>query len=107
LIWNSDDITGGNANGGDANFFASSDPGVGKSGFLYVLDGPQAQALDLMHFDFTKTAIGLSASATGTDGGPDGFWVTKRVVPEPSFLFFSLAGLALTITVNRLRRRRA
>jgi len=93
LLWNSGDITNGNANNGDSDFFAHTDSGVGKSGIVYVLDSTQAGALDAMGFDFTKTRIGLSAFATGATGGPDSFSVAERVVPEPNSIM--LLGLTL------------
>lgn len=107
LLWNSGDITNGNTDNGDADFFAHTDSGVGKSGIVYALDATQAAALDAMGFDFSKTRIGLSAFATGATGGPDSFSVAERVIPEPSFFFISLAGLALIVTTSHLRRRRA
>ncbi len=93
LLWNSGDITGGNTNNGDSDFFAHTDSGVGKTGIVYVLDSTQAGALDAMGFDFTKTRIGLSAFATGATGGPDSFSVAERVVPEPNSIV--LLGLTL------------
>jgi hypothetical protein len=109
LIWSSGDITGGNgpgAEGDDINVFATTDPGVGKSGFLYTLDSTQAAALDGMHLDFTQTRIGLSAAASGANGGPDSFQVAQ-VVPEPSFFVVSLLGFALMVATIHLRRLRA
>ncbi len=84
--------------------FASTQNGIGKSGAVFVLDSTQVQAANTAGaFGNSSNRIGLSASATPGNGGPETFFVSKVDVPEPASLAIlggSLFGFAL------LRRKR-
>ena len=104
MVWQSGDLVS------DGDYFPTSDPGVGQSGFVYALDGAQAGALDSFIGAYgggsfatgaNQLRLGLSAFVTDQNGGPDSFWVAARTgttsVPEPSamaVLGWALVGLA-------------
>lgn len=75
-------------------------PGIGNSGFLFVLDptqAAQANAAIALKFDY----LGLSATDTSAFGGPETFFLTT-VTPEPSsFLLFGTGILALGARIRR------
>lgn len=102
MVWQSGDLFS------DGDYFPTSDPGVGQSGFVYALDGNQAGELNTFIEAYGggsfaagagQLRLGLSAFVTDQDGGPDSFWVAARAssVPEPSaipVLGWALVGLA-------------
>jgi len=76
--------------------FASTQPGIGNSGFLFVLDPTQAaEAQTAMNagYDF----LGLSATATPAQGGPETFFLentgSSTNVAEPGTLVMLAIGL--------------
>ena len=84
----------------------TTQPGIGNSGFLFVLDSTQAAAAQAAingGFDL----LGLSATTTPAAGGPETFFLTSvsgTSVPETgtlSSLGIGLVGLALLATVRR------
>ena len=89
--------------------FSSTQTGIGKSGFLFTLDPTQAAAAQIAingGFDF----LGLSATASPAEGGPETFFLTTGSgttgVPEPgtlSILSVCLLGLGWL----RMKRRAA
>lgn len=110
MVWQSGDLLS------DGDFFSTSDPGVGQSGFAYALDTAQASQLNTFITGYgggnfaagaDQLRFGLSAYVTGADGGPDSFFVTTRTVsvPEPPAWLF--LGLALVALGARQRRRLA
>jgi hypothetical protein len=76
-------------------------PGIGNSGFLFVLDPTQAALANAainLKFDY----LGLSATDTSASGGPETFFLTT-VTPEPSS--FLLFGTGILVLGTRIRRR--
>jgi PEP-CTERM motif len=76
--------------------FTSTQPGIGNSGFLFVLDPTQAaeaQTAINAGYDF----LGLSATATPAKGGPETFFLTNTGsstnVAEPGTLVMLAIGL--------------
>jgi hypothetical protein len=97
MVWQSGDLSG------DAEFFASTDSGIGKSGIAYALDSTQAAALNAVLSPGSQR-IGLSGHVSGANGGPDAFFVATQSspVPEPaSLLLFGSGLLGLSGIVRR------
>ena len=87
--------------------FNSTMTGVGKSGFLFVLDSSQAAAAQAA-INGGFNLLGLSATATPALGGPETFFLTTAPgttqTPEPSVLSVLTVSL-LGLSWLRLRRR--
>lgn len=94
----------------------TTQPGIGKAGFLFELDSTQAgQAQTAINGGFDL--LGLSATTSNAAGGPETFFLTNvsqspgsSGVPEPgtlSTLSFGLLGLALIEVLRRQRGRQA
>jgi len=81
----------------------TTQPGIGNSGFLFLLDPTQAAAAQTAingGFDL----LGLSATTTPATGGPETFFLTDASVPEASTLSslaIGLVGLALLAAARR------
>lgn len=88
MVWQSGDLSD------DAEFFASTDSGIGKSGIAYDLDATQVASLNAVLSPSTQR-IGLSAHVSGANGGPDAFFVATQgaAVPEPAALLLFGSGL--------------
>jgi hypothetical protein len=92
--------------------FASTFTGVGKQGFVFRLDTPQAAALqallDASPATVAALRIGLSASASDATGGPETFnLATITAVPEPGTLLFAITAVAgLSFVAWRRRNQR-
>ena len=94
--------------------FTNTAPGVGKSGYLFGLDAAQRQAaVAAGAFSSPTNIVGLSASASGANGGPETFYlanvpggvVVLSATPEPSTLFLAVSGLVL-VGLGKYRRLR-
>ena len=84
--------------------FDSTFPGVGNSGFAFALT--DAQALAAQPFVTAQNTVGLSASLTNFEGGPETFsGASVNAVPEPGSIAMILAGLAGVAGVVRRRLR--
>jgi hypothetical protein len=118
-------VFNGNTDIFDANLaasvtFATTFTGIGKEGFVFKLDAAQAAALQTLLNGLTPATVaalrlGLSASASNAEGGPETFNLatitanvgTLTAAPEPgTFLFVgtALAGLSLAAWRRRSRR---
>jgi PEP-CTERM motif. len=91
--------------------FASTFTGVGKQGFVFRLDTPQAAALqallDASPATVAALRIGLSASASDATGGPETFnLATITAVPEPGTLLFAVTAVAGVSFVAWRRRNK-
>lgn len=84
--------------------FADTASGMGKSGYVFVLDSnQQAAATAAGAFNNLNNVVGLSASASNISGGAETFYLATAAgvstaaspVPEPSVWFMTLAGLGL------------
>jgi len=102
--------------------FATTNPGIGTSGFAFKLDDTEEDAMDAAVFSQTGFAgdrIGLAASAANAQGGFETFFVASLKqteaaeggsggpggsgVPEPS-TFGLLAGGVVALAARRRRR---
>ena len=89
--------------------FASTNPGVGNSGFFFALDAAQAANANLLLAANPDLLIGLAANASDATGGLETFSVGAvggTAVPEQTtitLLGLSLVGLHL-VTRKRARR---
>ena len=97
--------------------FTNTASGVGKSGYLFVFDTAQASAATAAGVFLSGTNIvGLSASTSGANGGPESFYLANLggagggggggAVPEPASLVLSLGGLGL-LGIGAIRKRLA
>lgn len=93
--------------------FATTFTGIGKQGFVFRLDTPQAAALQALLDALTPATvaalrIGLSASAGDATGGPETFnLATITAVPEPGTLLFAVTAVAgLSFVAWRRRNKR-
>ena len=95
--------------------FLTTASGVGKSGYLFVLDAAQQQAATTAGaFTSPNNIVGLSASAVGGNAGPETFYLANvgggsgvplGTAPEPSTLMFAAAGIVL-LGLGKLNRSR-
>jgi PEP-CTERM motif-containing protein len=95
--------------------FPTTFSGVGKEGFVFVLDALQAAAFDsalagLTASEIAALRVGVSASVSGATGGPETFnmaqaQVTATAVPEPGItLLLSTALIGVAWSYRRTRR---
>jgi hypothetical protein len=94
----------------DGNFsYASTEPGVGKAGFLISVDAAQQAFLDSAVFAQAGAAgfrIALESTISGVHGGAESFSaLSVAAVPEPQTYAMMLAGLGL-LGFARVRRTR-
>jgi hypothetical protein len=82
-------------------------PGIGNSGFVFVLDATQAAAAQAA-INGGFNLLGLSATTTPGIGGPETFFLTTTsAVPEPSAFSTLTVGLLGFALIGVARRRRA
>jgi hypothetical protein len=89
--------------------FASTNPGVGNSGFLLGLDAAQTMLLaTFLQFapNVSDVRFGMTASLSDVAGGPETFSAVSQVpLPAAAWLFLSaLAGLGLLGVRRRARQ---
>ncbi|MFC4932268.1 PEP-CTERM sorting domain-containing protein [Massilia sp. GCM10023247] len=91
--------------------FATTETGIGRSGFTFALDA--TQAAEAQAFLSPTSRIGLAASLSGATGGPDTFFVRAldddgqgpgNEIPEPGSV--ALLGLGLAGFWGARRRAR-
>lgn len=90
--------------------FADTATGVGNSGFVFAFDAADLALAQSTVFtgDFGSYRLGLTASASGAQGGPDTFFIASTAVtvpiPEPETYALLLAGLGVIGFVSRRRK---
>jgi PEP-CTERM motif. len=93
--------------------FPTTFSGTGNSGFEFQLNSAQQLAATKAGaFSSASNLVGLSASVTGSAGGPETFYLvnanpgggTISSVPEPSSILLSAAGLLLLLSSAITRR---
>lgn len=90
--------------------FADTFSGIGNSGYIFALDPAQAAQAQSLAFGagFSNNLIGLSATASAAQGGPETFFVANAPIPEPGTWAMALAGLAgLALKIGQRARRDA
>lgn len=90
--------------------FADTFTGVGNSGFVFGFDAADLALAQSSIFsgDFANYRLGLTASASGAQGGPDTFFIAPSVtapIPEPQTYALMLAGLGVMGFLGRRRRQ--
>ncbi|HEV2101861.1 MAG TPA: hypothetical protein VGR58_03690 [Candidatus Acidoferrum sp.] len=86
-------------------FSTESTPGMGTSGWEFVLDPTQAAQAQAA-IDAGYNLFGLSATVANSLGGPESFYLINRPttsMPEPSILWLLGAGLVLAGAIHRVR----
>jgi len=93
--------------------FPTTNSGIGKSGYVFVLDSAQANAATLAGaFNNPLNIVGVSGSATTVNGGAETFYLANTTgtapgpspTPEPGTWFSMVMGLGL-VGLATLRRR--
>jgi hypothetical protein len=85
-----------------------TDLGIGNAGFAFGLDSAQTTAAFATAFGANFNAgnvVGLAASVSQAQGGPETFFVVEAPIPEPETYALMLAGLGLMGFVARRRSR--
>jgi hypothetical protein len=85
--------------------FPTTATGIGKSGYVFALDSKEAAAAAAA-FASGGNVVGLSASFSNTNGGPETFYLGNlsgtapgpTPTPEPGTWFLTFAGLGLVST---------
>lgn len=93
--------------------FASTEPGNGKAGFVFVIDAPEQLWLTGNVFNlpnFGNIYLALEATVSDIAGGPESFVILKdptiTQVPEPASIVLFAAGLAGLGWISRQRKVR-
>lgn len=91
--------------------FASTDPGNGKAGFVFIVDAPEQAWLTNNIFNlsnFGDIHLALEATISDIAGGPESFVILDAPrtlqVPEPATIALFGAGLA-GLSLMMMRRR--
>ena len=91
--------------------FASTDPGNGKAGFVFIVDAPEQLWLSSNIFNlpnFGNIHLALEATVSDIAGGPESFAILKdpatTQVPEPTSIALFAAGLAALTWMKRRRK---
>ena len=90
-----------------AEAFASTDTGVGNSGFLFRLDAAQQTSVLPLFAALAdpNNRVGAGMALSGADGGPETLFVINlQPIPEPTSLLLLGSGLLGLFALFRRRR---
>jgi hypothetical protein len=86
----------------------NTSPGIGNYGFLFGIASADQAAFNAFLAANPNAVIGVGASLTNVDGGPETFSVgmagSTTVVPEPSTYLLMASGLAGVLMLRRRRK---